>query len=90
VLFAELAARRGIATRLVTGYRLEGGRLVRHRWALAAVDGAWMAVDPTFGEAPARARLLGLATHGASTDELSLVDAVAFAGMSRARAALVP
>jgi hypothetical protein len=57
---------------------------------LAAIGDTWITVDPTFGEAPARARLLGLATHGTSTDELSLVDAVAFAGMSRARATLLP
>lgn len=90
VLFASMAAQRGFATRLVTGYRLDQGRLVRHRWAIAEVGGAWIAVDPTFGEAPAGPRLLGLAAHGASEDELSLVDAVAFAGMARARAAIVP
>jgi transglutaminase-like putative cysteine protease len=89
VLFAALARARGITARLVTGYRLDGRRLVRHRWAVAAVDGAWIAVDPAHGEAPAAARLLGLAIHGAAASELAVVDELAFADMGAARARFV-
>lgn len=86
LLFAALAQARGIPTRLVTGYRLDGARLVRHRWALVAVDGVWIAVDPTYGEAPAAPRLLGLAIHGPRMAELALADDLAFAGLAGARA----
>ncbi len=88
-LFAALAQSRGISTRLVTGYRLDGRRLVRHRWALAAVDGHWMAVDPAHAEAPTRPRLLGLAIHGTSAAEIAVVDDLAFAGMRSATARFV-
>ena len=84
VLFYELAHARGIPAKVVTGYRLDDDRLVRHRWALAAVDGVWLAVDPTHGEVPAQARLLGLLAHGPSAAELALVDETAFAGFAQA------
>jgi hypothetical protein len=86
VLFAGLARARGIPVRLVTGLRVDHDRLVRHRWAIVAVDGVWIAVDPTHGEAPASARLIGLAVHGTRAAELALADEVAFAGLGRARA----
>jgi hypothetical protein len=90
VLFAGLARARGIPVRLVTGLRVEGDRLIRHRWAIVAVDGEWIAVDPTHGEAPASPRLIGLAVHGTRTAELALADDVAFAGLSRIRAYACP
>jgi hypothetical protein len=90
VLFADLARARGIPVRLVTGFRVEGDRLLRHRWAIVAVDGSWIAVDPTYGEAPASPRLIGLAVHGTRTAELALADEVAFAGLSRIRAYACP
>ncbi len=85
-LFAALAASRGIPTRLVTGYRLTGKRLVRHRWALAYVENGWLSVDPTYGEVPSRAGLFGLAIHRPAAAELAVVDDIAFAGLSHARA----
>ncbi|RMH43225.1 MAG: hypothetical protein D6689_05625 [Deltaproteobacteria bacterium] len=89
-VFAALGQARHIDVRLVTGYRLtdtdEGWRLVRHRWAIARVDGRWLPVDPTYGEAPARAVLLGLAVHGAAPADIAVVDEVAFAGLRGARA----
>src|SRR5690606_41870767 len=84
--FAALARARGIPARLVTGFRVNDGRLVRHRWAIVAVEGIWLAVDPTHGEAPAEARLVGLAIHGTRTAELALADDVAFAGLAHIRA----
>jgi transglutaminase-like putative cysteine protease len=73
---------------VVTGYRLDGDRLVRHRWALVALDGRWLAVDPTLGELPAAPGHLALAAHGGSAAELTVVDETAFAGLARARAML--
>lgn len=90
VLFAALARARGIPVRLVTGFRVDEDRLVRHRWAIVAVEGSWIAVDPTYGEAPSSPRLIGLAVHGTRTAELTLADEVAFAGLSRIRALACP
>src|SRR5207244_10447088 len=73
--FIARAERRGLETRAVTGWRLDGGRLVRHRWALVRqADGPWIAVDPSYGEAPASPRLIGLAVGGATTAELAAAD----------------
>jgi hypothetical protein len=85
-VFAALASARGIPTRLVTGFRVDEQRMVRHRWAVAAVGGSWMSVDPTYGEAPARPRLLGLATHGPTASELAVIDDAAFIGFTSAAA----
>jgi hypothetical protein len=86
LLFAALAADAGIEARLVTGFRLDGALLVRHRWAIAWTGSAWMSVDPTHGEAPTRGFVLGLAIHGARADEVALADTVTFAGTGGARA----
>lgn len=61
--YAALAARRGIPTRVVTGLRVDGNRLVRHRWAVSWTGRAWIAVDAAFGAAPAGGDLVGLAIH---------------------------
>jgi hypothetical protein len=89
VAFVRRAGAAGIAARVVTGYRVDGDRLVRHRWALARVADVWIAVDPTFGEAPAAPRLIGLAVHGDSAAELALADA-AYTGLAAATASLSP
>jgi hypothetical protein len=69
--YAALAARRGIPTRVVTGLRVDGERLVRHRWAVSWTGRAWIAVDAAFGAAPAGGDLIGLALHDA--DDAGLV-----------------
>lgn len=84
-LLAALATARGIETRLVTGYRLDNAVLVRHRWLVARLPSGWVTVDPTYGEAPARGRLIGLATHTGSAADLAMVDELAFAGYQAAR-----
>lgn len=86
LLFAALAGDTGIEVWLVTGFRLDADRLIRHRWAVAWTGTAWMAVDPTHGQAPIRSFLLGLAVHGALAEDLALADEVAFAGTGGARA----
>lgn len=69
--YAALAERRGIATRVVTGLRVDGARLVRHRWAVSWTGHAWIAVDAAFGAAPAGGDLIGLAIHDA--DDAGLI-----------------
>ena len=76
--FAALAADVGVETRVVTGLRLDGGALVRHRWIVAWTGARWRAIDPTYAEAPAEPLLLGLAVHGARAADLALADAVVF------------
>jgi len=66
-----LATERAIPTLLVTGFRVDGDRLVRHRWAVSWTGGAWIAVDAAFGAVPAGGDLVGLAIHDA--DDLGLV-----------------
>jgi hypothetical protein len=69
--YAALAAARGIPTRVVTGLRVDGDRLVRHRWAVSWTGTRWIAVDAAFGAAPAGGDLIGLAVHDA--DDAGLV-----------------
>jgi hypothetical protein len=69
--YAALANGRGIPTRVVTGLRVDGARLVRHRWAVSWTGRAWIAVDAAFGASPAGGDLVGLAVHDA--DDAGLV-----------------
>ena len=69
--YAALAARLDIPTRVVTGLRVDGARLVRHRWAVSWTGRAWVAVDAAFGAVPAGGDLIGLAIHDA--DDAGLI-----------------
>lgn len=69
--YAALAMRAGIPTRVVTGLRIDGERLIRHRWAVSWTGRAWIAVDAAFGAAPAGGDLIGLAVHDA--DDAGLI-----------------
>ncbi len=69
--YAALAGTRAIPTLVVTGFRVDGDRLVRHRWAVSWTGGAWIAVDAAFGAVPAGGDLVGLAIHDA--DDVGLV-----------------
>ena len=61
--YTAIATRAQIPTRVVTGLRVDGERLVRHRWAVSWTGRAWIAVDAAFGRAPAGGDLIGLAVH---------------------------
>ncbi len=69
--YAALAGDRGIPTRIVTGFRVDGDRLIRHRWAISWTGRAWIAVDAAFGAVPAGGDLVGVAVHDAG--DLGLV-----------------
>ena len=84
-LFSSLARARGHAVRLVTGYRLDGRRLVRHAWATVQLGGRARPIDPTSGE-PAGARHFPLAVHGSAAAEVALASELAYAGLTGARA----
>lgn len=84
---AVLAQRRGYRARLATGYRRHGRRWLRHRWTVVELDGQWVSLDPSFGEAPPpRGRLLALSVHGDGDDEIAIADLVTFRGMAGATA----
>lgn len=63
--YAAHARERAIPTHVVTGLRVDGHQLIRHRWAVSWNGSAWIAVDAAFGAAPAGPDLLGLAVHEA-------------------------
>jgi hypothetical protein len=69
--YAAVAVDQAIPTRVVTGFRVDGDRLVRHRWAVSWTGRAWIAVDAAFGTVPAGGDLVGLAIHDA--DDVGLV-----------------
>jgi hypothetical protein len=69
--YAALATERGIETRVVTGLRVDGDRLIRHRWAVSWTGSQWIAIDAAFGAVPAGGNLIGLAVHDA--DDAGLV-----------------
>ena len=82
--YAALATARGIPTRVVTGLRVDGDRLVRHRWAVSWTGTRWIAVDAAFGAAPAGGDLIGLAIHDG--DDAGLVSGEAALTQVRAAA----
>jgi hypothetical protein len=53
VTFAAYARVAGIPARVVTGYLVDGARLVRHRWNLAWTGARWITVDASQSGAPA-------------------------------------
>lgn len=69
--YAALATGRAIPTRVVTGLRVDGDRLIRHRWAVSWTGARWIAIDAAFGAVPAGGNLIGLAVHDA--DDAGLV-----------------
>ena len=69
--YASVASRAGIATRIVTGLRVDGARLVRHRWAVSWTGRAWIAVDAAYGTVKAGGDLVGVAVTDA--DDAGLV-----------------
>lgn len=49
-----LATRAGLTGRTVVGVAWDGAAFAWHAWAEVQVDGVWVAVNPTFGQLPAR------------------------------------
>ena len=61
LLFVALARASGLPARTVSGILLAGGRFYFHSWAEVYLD-RWVPVDPTFGELPAPANRVRMAT----------------------------
>jgi hypothetical protein len=61
LLFVALARASGLPARTVSGILLAGGKFYLHSWAEVYLNG-WVPVDPTWGELPAQANRVRLAT----------------------------
>ncbi len=74
-LYAALARAAGIPTRFVSGLvYVEGKGFLYHSWAESFV-GHWLAVDPTFGQAPADATHIKL-VEGDSPGEMAAIGGI--------------
>lgn len=75
-LYAALARALGVPTRVVNGlvYSSEYGGFLYHTWAESDVDGAWRAVDPTFGQSRADATHIALVRGETLADLVPIVD----------------
>jgi hypothetical protein len=70
------ATRAGFAGRTAVGVAWDGAAFAWHAWAEVQVDGRWIPIDPSFGQAPARGPRFTLARYA---DD----DAAARAGAGR-------
>jgi hypothetical protein len=61
LLFVALARASGLPARTVNGILLAGGKFYLHSWAEVYLD-RWVPVDPTWGELPAQANRVRMAT----------------------------
>ncbi len=73
-LMVDFARALDLPARTVGGVALVAGRAVGHAWAEVRIDGVWIAVDPTFGQVPASARLIriGVGISGQAIDLVPL------------------
>jgi len=78
VAFAAYATFAGIPVQVVTGYVVDGDRLVRHRWNVAWNGGAWITVDAS--QPDVMAPRLGVAVSDASIAGLTAASLVELTG----------
>lgn len=62
--YLAAARARGIEGRTAVGVAWDGGAFVWHAWAELRSGGGWIAVDPAFGELPARGPRFTLGRYG--------------------------
>jgi hypothetical protein len=75
-LYAALARSVGVPTRVVSGlvYLEEFQGFLYHAWNESLVDGAWLPVDPTFGQVPADATHITMLEGDTLADLLPMVN----------------
>jgi transglutaminase-like putative cysteine protease len=81
-LFVELAGALELTARPVSGVAILDSGIFSHAWAEVWLDGRWLAVDPTFGHAPASTRLVRAAVGG-SARAVDLVPLLGSASFTR-------
>ena len=75
-LYASLARGAAIPTRFVSGLVYSPGQgFLYHSWAESYLNGGWIALDPTFGELPAKVTHIKL-VEGDSADDMGLLAGV--------------
>lgn len=62
--YAAAARARGLAARVAVGVAEDGHGFVWHAWVEVRSAGTWVAVDPAFGQLPARGPRFTIARHG--------------------------
>jgi len=82
-LFTDLARSLGIRARTVAGVALARDHVYTHAWAEVESDGAWLSVDPTFGQIPASSLLIRIAIgiSGRPVDLVPLMGAASFSAL---------
>lgn len=70
-LFLALARRAGLGARLALGLVAQEGRFYWHAWVQVRVGERWYDVDPTEGEAPAKAPRILFAAGDAQVEEVA-------------------
>jgi hypothetical protein len=71
--YVEAARSAGLAARVALGVAHDGDGFVWHAWAEVRTGAGWVAVDPAFGQLPARGPRFTIARHGG--DDASLAAA---------------
>ncbi len=79
-LFVDLARAQGLEARMVGGVAVVESRLYGHTWAEVRLEGAWIAVDPTFRNFPAAPSLIriGVGMTGRAIDLVPLIGSATF------------
>lgn len=72
VLFTALARAAGIPAKSLAGLVYQNGRFFYHAWAQVYLDGKWLNLDPTFGQAPVDVTHLALA-EGELREQTALI-----------------
>jgi hypothetical protein len=62
--YVAAAHRAGLVARIALGVAHDGHGFVWHAWAEVQTPGGWVAVDPAFGQLPARGPRFTVARHG--------------------------
>lgn len=91
-LYAALARSIGIPTRVVSGlvYTEEFQGFLYHSWNESRMDGAWLPVDPTFGQIPADATHVTMLEGDTLADLLPMVNWVGRLKISVGRVEYAP
>jgi hypothetical protein len=69
--YAAAAERAGLPARIAVGVADDGQGFVWHAWAEVRTAAGWIAVDPAFGQLPARGPRFTIARHGGDAQGLA-------------------
>lgn len=84
-VYAAAVRRRGLPARVAVGVAHDGAGFVWHAWAEVRTPAGWVAVDPAFGQRPARGPRFTVARHGGDAAGLAEAGRRILACWGRAR-----